>query len=167
MDSDLKYPSNALNKDFVKQLDSSTIFLPTGIFSNRKLSFLESIVKYLKENLGYTNHEIALLINRDERNVWTLYNRAQKKDPHSRIKIKDNSLGIPLVVVCDRNLSILEVVVVYLKDKLNLRNAVIAKLLDRSSKTVWTCYNRAKKKLSELGEPAKKSNAGTGVKNGA
>jgi len=131
----------------VNEYDSSKIFLPTGIFSNRKLSFLESIVKYLKENLGYNYHEIAVLMNRDERNIWTIYDRTKKKRFTAEISPKQYSIGIPLSVVQDRSLSILEVVVVYMKDGLQLPNITIAKLLDRSDKTIWTCYNRAKAKL--------------------
>lgn len=141
--------SKRSNVKKITKADRALVFIPTGIFVNRKLSFLESIVKYLKENQGYTFHEISILINRDERNVWTLYNRVKKKRASVDIEVKPDSLGIPVNVLCDRRLSILEVVVVYLKGTLNLPNNVIGKLLDRSNKTIWTCYSRACKKLAE------------------
>jgi len=39
---------------------------------------LESIISYLREKeIRYS--EIARLLNRDQRNVWTIYSRAVKK----------------------------------------------------------------------------------------
>ena len=49
------------------------IFIPSCIF-NTKLSALESIVKYLRENLGMPNREIALLISKSQKSVWQSYN---------------------------------------------------------------------------------------------
>ncbi len=57
----------------------SDIMLPTHIFRNTSLSVLESIVEYLKEHQGLGFREIAILLDRDERNIWTVYNRCLKK----------------------------------------------------------------------------------------
>jgi hypothetical protein len=54
------------------------IMISIKIFANRRLSILESVVKYLKEE-GYRNNEIARLLDKDERNISTLYLRAKKK----------------------------------------------------------------------------------------
>jgi len=43
------------------------------------LSVLGAIVSYLKDNFNLRYSEIAALLNRDERNMWTAYNRAKKK----------------------------------------------------------------------------------------
>ena len=40
---------------------------------------MESVVYYLKEELGKTYHEIAIYLNRDDRTIWTVYNRALDK----------------------------------------------------------------------------------------
>ena len=40
---------------------------------------MESVVFYLKEKMGMTYHEIAVELNRDDRTIWTVYNRALKK----------------------------------------------------------------------------------------
>ena len=53
------------------------LLMDINIVSNRRLSILESIVKYLKEK-GYRNVEIAQLLGKDQRNIYTLYNRAVK-----------------------------------------------------------------------------------------
>ncbi|MBW2984589.1 hypothetical protein KY361_05710 [Candidatus Woesearchaeota archaeon] len=53
--------------------------IPVSIFKKEKLSPFEAIVKYLKDDMKLTYHEIGILLNRDERNIWTVYNRARKK----------------------------------------------------------------------------------------
>ena len=58
----------------------SKISIPSSILANRSLSVLEAISKYLKEEKGLTYHEIAVLLNRDDRTIWTCYNRAKKKN---------------------------------------------------------------------------------------
>ena len=71
---------NSLKK-FKNSLDiKSDFFVPISIFSDIKLSILESIVKYLKENLKLTYHNIAVLLKRDDRTIWTIYSRSLKKN---------------------------------------------------------------------------------------
>jgi len=55
------------------------ITIPPTIFKHTSLSVMESIVDYLKTSQGLNFHEIGILLDRDERNVWTVYQRAQKK----------------------------------------------------------------------------------------
>jgi DNA-binding CsgD family transcriptional regulator len=57
---------------------SSQKTFPLSILRNRKLSVLENLVFYLKSG-GLRYSEIAKLLNRDERTVWTVYSRALKK----------------------------------------------------------------------------------------
>jgi len=58
---------------------NSKIEVPSEIFHDRSLSVLESISRYLKDKLKLSYHEIAELTNRDDRTIWTCYNRAKKK----------------------------------------------------------------------------------------
>lgn len=60
--------------------------LKTSIFHNNKLTIFESLVKYLKEEKSFNYHEISLLLNRDERNIWTIYKNALKKGVHNEKK---------------------------------------------------------------------------------
>ncbi len=55
------------------------LVIPSHVLRDRELSALESIIEYLKEVRKMTYHEISILLNRDERNIWTIYNRAKKK----------------------------------------------------------------------------------------
>ncbi len=53
--------------------------IPTSVLRDRSISVLEAIVRYLKEKKGMSYHEIAVLLNRDDRTIWTVYNRTLKK----------------------------------------------------------------------------------------
>ena len=53
--------------------------LPAHIFRDRNLAPLESISEYLKEVQGLSFHEIAFRLGRDDRTIWTCYDRAKKK----------------------------------------------------------------------------------------
>jgi len=72
--------SNA-RKKLKKKLvaDKKTIWIPVSVFTNRKLGLLESLTKYLKEDIEMTNYEIARALSRDSRTIWTSYSRAKKK----------------------------------------------------------------------------------------
>ena len=125
----------------------SEILIPISIFVDRSLSVLEVIVEYLKENLHLTYHQIALLTNRDDRTIWTVYNRSQKKrQKKHRQLMQETDVFIPLNVLLDRSLSVLEAIVEYLKEQNHLSYHHIAVLTNRDDRTIWTVYNRAQKK---------------------
>jgi len=52
---------------------------PREIFKDNNLTFLEAAIEYLKDKEGLSFREISHTIFRDERNVWTIYNRVKKK----------------------------------------------------------------------------------------
>ena len=58
---------------------ASSIAVPTSILRDRTLSVLEAIVEYLKEHEQLSFHQIAKLLNRDDRTIWTVYRRAKQK----------------------------------------------------------------------------------------
>ena len=67
--------------DIIKKSSSkieNLAFVPLSIFKDRSLSVLETLVYYLKDS-GFTFKEISLLINRDQRTIWTVYSRAKRK----------------------------------------------------------------------------------------
>ena len=55
--------------------------------------------------------------------------------------------SIPVGVFANDSLSSLEAIVKYLKENLNLKFSKIAKLLNRSSKTIWATYHNSVKKM--------------------
>ena len=118
--------------------------VPDYIFT-KKLTLLESVVKYLKENLRLSYKEIAELLNRDQRNIWQICHSAKQKFP-SKFSVKKSKFMIPVSVLADKKFSALESVVAYLKDNLGLTYHEIASLIKRDDRTVWTVYHRYKKK---------------------
>lgn len=87
---DLRYTyhsyQNAKKKELTTQyiIQTKFIWIPLSIFTNRKFSALEVLVSYLKEELSLTYHEIALMLKRDDRTIWTVYQRAGKKNVKSK-----------------------------------------------------------------------------------
>lgn len=120
------------------------IKIPLSIFSG-KLSPLEALVKYLKENIGLRFHEIASRLNRDARSIWCTYHQAKSK---SKVifELKRDEILIPISIFKNRSLSILENLVVYLKKELNVSVKEISLLVNKNLSTIWTVYNRSKKK---------------------
>jgi len=55
-----------------------TLTVPLQVFSTRNFTLFESLVVYLKK-LGWKNHKIAVKLRRDDRTIWTVYDRAWKK----------------------------------------------------------------------------------------
>ena len=63
----------------LKNEEMTYIDIPSFVFKDRTLSVLEVMVEYLRDNKKMRLHEIAVIINRDDRTVWTVYRRAKLK----------------------------------------------------------------------------------------
>jgi hypothetical protein len=59
--------------------EGGEVLIPSNIFVDRSISVLEAVTEYLKEQRNMSYHEIGILLNRDERTIWTCYNRTLKK----------------------------------------------------------------------------------------
>jgi hypothetical protein len=142
--------------------------LPVVLFAIEELSGLEIVTKYLHEDRGISITRIGELLNRSPKTIWNTYSIASKKSPvhFDLVKLKGDSaaiallrdvsanrrledVSVPLVVISDRSLSVLESISEYLHDSLHLSFNEIACVLHRDNRTVWTVYHRAKKKRSE------------------
>jgi hypothetical protein len=119
--------------------------IPLTVFSNEKLSSLEIIVKYLKESTGKTYHEIAVLLNRDDRTVWSTYHNSIKKHK-SNLDVKPTNLFIPFSIFSSRKHSVLESLVIYLKEDLGYSFNRISELTLKNYQTIYTTYRRARQK---------------------
>ncbi|MEA2036977.1 MAG: hypothetical protein U9O94_05680 [Nanoarchaeota archaeon] len=136
----------SLHEKFAKNNDwAEDVHLPLSVFNNENLSALETITKFIKEEIGLNYSQIALLLNRDERTIWGAYDSSKKK-MNARFFVDSSKFHIPISVLKDRSLSVLEAITEYLKEELNLRYCQIGGLLNRDQRTVWTVYNRTKKK---------------------
>lgn len=58
--------------------------IPVEVLQDRSVSVLEAITEYLKDKKHMTYHEIADMLNRDDRTIWTCYYRAKKKRNNER-----------------------------------------------------------------------------------
>jgi len=58
-------------------MEIQPVCIPVSIFKDTRLTPFELIVKYLKEIKNLTYAEIGRQLNRDERNIWTVYQRAK------------------------------------------------------------------------------------------
>lgn len=140
-------------------------YIPLLIFHNDKLSALEIIVRYLKENLNKSYHEIALLLNRNDRTIWTTYNNSLKKynkkiffdrnfdnkniKKENTLFSKLDSINIPLIIFSIRDKSVLETLVCYLKDQLNISFKEISLLLIKDYQTIYTSYRKGKNRIKK------------------
>ena len=118
--------------------------IPVSIFK-APLSTLELVVKYMKEELGYSNKKIALTLNRSAQNIWITYRNAKEKHP-AKLEIRKSVHDIPVSVFADKELSTLESAASYLKKK-GMDADEIAKILHRSRNTIVTVLDRAGKKF--------------------
>jgi hypothetical protein len=91
------------------------------------------VLKSLKEKHDLRNKDIIELIAPDD---------------------KEN-IQLPITVLQDRSLGVLESTVIYLKEELGLKYSEIAKALNRDDRTIWAVYNNAKKKKQGGKAPAK------------
>lgn len=60
-------------------VDDRYVNIPSFVFRDRDLAALEALVVYLKDSQGMTYAQIAKLLNRDDRTIWTTYKRAKQK----------------------------------------------------------------------------------------
>src|SRR3989338_1721680 len=86
--------------------------IPVSIF-NDKLSALEAIVKYLRENLGLNYKEISGVIKRNPGPVGVMYRKAKRVMPEPLDVSSDKKIPFD---VFKGEMTIFEVVVLYLKN---------------------------------------------------
>lgn len=72
----------ALKKKYTITIADSDIKIPVSLFSERKYAPLEVVVAFLKDSHNLTFAEIAVLLARSPKTVWTIYQRIQKKNAH-------------------------------------------------------------------------------------
>ena len=119
-------------------------FIPLFALQQRPLTILEALITYLREERTLSYHDIAKVINRDERNIRDGYIKAKQKQ-NKQYKDTTN-LPIPLIIFTNRNLSPLEVLVSYLKEVYSFTYHEIAILLQRDDRTIWTVCRRISQK---------------------
>lgn len=132
---------NLSQENLLQIISQEKKLIPLQIFKIKALGPLESLVKFLKENQNLTNTKIASLLNRDQRTIWASYQKAKQKQPQ-KFLIEKETIFLPQDIFANRKLGILESLVKYLKEELNLKYCQIAQLLKRDQRTIWTAYNK-------------------------
>ena len=117
--------------------------IPVSVF-NPDLGALESIVKYMREELLLGYDAIAALLGRNPGPIGVTYRRAKRKFS-GRLDCSSEEV-VPFSVLDSGNLSVLESVSMYLAQQGHDWHA-IARLMRRHDKTIWTVLDRAKKKM--------------------
>lgn len=128
-----------------EHLEGRQTLIPISIFSNKRLSALESIVKYLRENEGMSNADAAQVIGRSQAAVWITYRNASAKLGR-RLRIETSDISIPTEVIASGRLSVLESISMHLHQKYCLSYRKIGELLNRDERTIWTVCSRARNK---------------------
>ena len=128
-----------LRREDIEDYLDDEVLIPVSVFS-KNLSPLETVVKYLRENKRKPLSKIAKLLQRASSNIYNAYKKAKNKHP-SALVMGPVDYYIPLSVLRKKG-TVLENVVIYLKQDLNFRE--IGKLLQRNERTIWTVYNRKK-----------------------
>jgi hypothetical protein len=131
----------------VKAEEKPGLVIPVSVFDNDALSALETVVKYLHENNDLRFSEISGLLKRDQRAIGVTYRFARKK-MRMVLKARVSAYSLPVSVIADRKLSVLEGIVYYLRAAYGLSYHDVAVILRRDDRTVWTVYQRALKKKS-------------------
>ncbi|MBS3092933.1 hypothetical protein J4466_05960 [Candidatus Pacearchaeota archaeon] len=121
--------------------------IPVTIFS-KELGGLEALCKYMKENLGMSYHEIAEKLKRNDRTVWTAYKKSLEKQK-TPMEIRETEILLPIKIFKKEH-TILEAVIVYLKEVKRLNYREIGELLGRDQRNVYTIYSRAVRKLKRI-----------------
>lgn len=125
--------------------NSSLKLVPLSIFRDRRLTPLEAVIRYLREKRKLSYHGIASLLQRNVRDIYKTY--AHAFDKSFLVEVKSvHTLLVPVSIFADRELSALENLVLYLKEKLELSYRQISVLLNRNERTIWTVYQRARQK---------------------
>ncbi len=67
------------NRSSKQSVPFSDVIIPVSVLADRTVATLEAVVEYMKEKQNLSYHEIAVLLQRDDRTIWTCYHRAKKK----------------------------------------------------------------------------------------
>lgn len=73
----------------ITEFDSS-IMIPFAVFDRKELSVLECVIFYL-QNQGRKQSEIARLIGKDPRTIWTIQSRIKKKNTLRNAKVIEHN----------------------------------------------------------------------------
>ena len=126
------------------KLVSDKSAIPMSIFSTGKLSVQEAIIKYLRENLSFSYKQIAEALNKNPGPIGISYRTAKRKHPSALpVSFEQGFISLSIFINCN---SVFATCVKYLIENERFKIKQVASLLKRHYTTIWTVYNRVKKK---------------------
>ena len=140
----VKKKYNLSTPELIIKIEEKELLVPIEIF--HKISSLEAIVKYLKENLNLSVKEIASKLNRNEKTIYQAYSSSNKKLPE-KFKELESKFYVPISILTERKLGVLEAITKFLHESSKLTFSEISRLLQRDPRTIWTVYSRARRKI--------------------
>lgn len=130
---------DALHSEFrSKVLSPTTFFVPVSVFQ-KELGALESMCKYLLENIKLSSQDAAMLLSRSVSTIDISYKRAMKKFPKQFV-LSESVYQLPLSTFSFSDIGIQEAIVGYLKHHYHLTFQQISELLKRKYQTIRTAY---------------------------
>jgi len=111
---------------------------------NCGLSPLEAVVAYLSIS-GYSLTQSAELLGRHVSTIWMTLKKARQRARLPRKRL-ESRYPIPLSLLAERRLSVLELAATHLKSEHGLSATDIARILGRNVRTIWTVLGRARRK---------------------
>jgi hypothetical protein len=142
-----KNKKGALDSEILSK--HSKIEIPVSVLRRRPLTTFEALVVFLKEEYGLNYHNIAVLLDRNERGIRIIYYRAKdklKRFFRKSVLITRSGIKIPLKVLRKRPMTTYEALVVFLREVLGFNYHNLALILDRNERDVRKVYYRAKAK---------------------
>ncbi|MDP7323216.1 MAG: hypothetical protein QF632_00480 [Candidatus Woesearchaeota archaeon] len=85
--------------------------------------------------------KLAKKLNKSYQTVWQTYNHAQSKHP-IKLRIKPSIIQIPITIFRKQCTTVLQSLVTYLREELQLSYKEIGAILKRNKQTVYTIHTR-------------------------
>lgn len=111
--------------------------IPLSVFATN-ICPLRALVTYLHDYQEQSFSSIAKKLDRSYRAIWGAYHK-------EGIDITTSNYNIPIDCFNEKH-SILESVVKQLREQEGMKFSIIAQLLNKDARTIWTVYKRAQKK---------------------
>ncbi len=132
-----------------EQKEQQSCYIPVSLFSAVPLSSLEAMTIYLRETKKLKFSVMAKILGRNQISLSTSYRNARKKYTRT-LNIPESKWHIPAIIFQNRQLSVLESIVLYMKKEYRMHNTTIATVLGKDPRTIWTVLQRIKNKEVKL-----------------
>ncbi len=122
------------------------ISVPLPVFSSGAPP-VEALCGYLSHSKGLSHKEIAQLLGRNEKSIWSIVKKSKQKKTVFKNNLKHSEKHfLPLSIIQNHSHTLLENIIIYLRTTYKLKNPQIAKLLHKSPNSIAVLAKRARKK---------------------